>query len=37
MSMKENVSCSGFDYYNLNLIGDVGKTLQAVGGWYWRE
>ena len=24
--------CIGFDYYNMNLTGNVGKTLQAEGG-----
>lgn len=32
MSTKESALCSAFDYYNMNLTGEVAKSLQAEGG-----
>lgn len=32
MLMKESALCSAFDYYNMNLTGEVAKSLQAEGG-----
>lgn len=32
MSTMENVSSNGFDIYNINLTGNIAKTLQAEGG-----
>lgn len=32
MSTKESALCNGFDFYNMNLTGEVAKSLQAEGG-----
>jgi len=32
MSTMENVLCNAFDYYNMNLTGEISKSLQAEGG-----
>ena len=32
MSMKANALSIGFDFYNINLTGDIAKSLQAEGG-----
>ena len=32
MSMKGKSLCSGFDFFNMNLTGEVAKSLQAEGG-----